>query len=97
MKTEFKLARVGCLVKHVIVLQGSLLSCFLTCAGVFNRLANEIGLLAHVISNFELPGSTKIGKINDKMAPVNSMLITGTITAKQTVRQKVPGLYAVCR
>ena len=29
--------------------------------------------------------------------PVNSMLITGTITAKQKVRQKVPGLYAVCR
>ena len=28
---------------------------------------------------------------------VNSMLITGTITAKQKVRQKVPGLYAVCR
>ena len=30
-------------------------------------------------------------------SPVNSMLITGTITAKQKVRQKVPGLYAVCR
>ena len=29
--------------------------------------------------------------------PVNSMWITGTITAKQKVRQKVPGLYAVCR
>ena len=28
---------------------------------------------------------------------VNSMLITGTITEKQKVRQKVPGLYAVCR
>ena len=28
---------------------------------------------------------------------VNSMWITGTITAKQKVRQKVPGLYAVCR
>ena len=28
--------------------------------------------------------------------PVNSMWITGTITAKQKVRQKVPGLYAVC-
>ena len=33
-----------------------------------------------------------------KVSPVNSMLITGTITAKQKVRQKVdPGLYAVCR
>ena len=31
------------------------------------------------------------------VAAVNSMLITGTITAKQKVRQKVPGLYAVCR
>ena len=29
--------------------------------------------------------------------PVNSMLITGTITAKEKVREKVPGLYAVCR
>ena len=29
--------------------------------------------------------------------PVNSMWITGTITAKQKVRQKFPGLYAVCR
>ena len=28
---------------------------------------------------------------------VNSMWITGTITAKQKVRQKVPGLDAVCR
>ena len=28
---------------------------------------------------------------------VNSMWITGTITTKQKVRQKVPGLYAVCR
>ena len=28
---------------------------------------------------------------------VNSMWITGTITAQQKVRQKVPGLYAVCR
>ena len=27
----------------------------------------------------------------------NSVWITGTITAKQKVRQKVPGLYAVCR
>ena len=30
-------------------------------------------------------------------SPVNSMFITWTITAKQKVRQNVPGLYAVCR
>ena len=35
--------------------------------------------------------------IADDVKAVNSMLITGTITAKQKVRQKVPGLYAVCR
>ena len=29
--------------------------------------------------------------------PVNSMWIAGTITAKQNVRQRLPGLYAVCR
>ena len=34
---------------------------------------------------------------NNYCHPVNSMWITGTITAKQKVRQKVPGLYAVCR
>ena len=32
-----------------------------------------------------------------RQAPVNSMWRTGTITAKQKVRQKVPGLYAVSR
>ena len=32
-----------------------------------------------------------------KPQTVNTMLITRTITAKQKVRQKVPGLYAVCR
>ena len=32
-----------------------------------------------------------------EVVAVNSMWITGTITAKQKVRQKVPGLDAVCR
>ena len=32
-----------------------------------------------------------------RLALVNSMWITGTITTKQKVRQNVPGLYAVCR
>ena len=32
-----------------------------------------------------------------RFSAVNSLLITGTITAKQKVRQKVPGLYAVYR
>ena len=34
---------------------------------------------------------------SSKDQAVNSMWITGTIIAKQKVRQKVPGLYALCR
>ena len=37
------------------------------------------------------------GAVSYLSCPMNSMWITGTITAKQKVRQKVPGLYAVCR
>ena len=52
------------------------------------------------ISNacFFIPATLKAKTLGDRaFAPVNSMLITGTITAKQKVRQQVPGLYAVCR
>ena len=48
-----------------------------------------------VIARLTMHHETVLGDANKK--PVNSMLITGTITAKQKVRQKVPGLYAVCR
>ena len=43
-------------------------------------------------------GETKFLRINAGLyQAVNSIWITGTITAKQKVRQNVPGLYAVCR
>ena len=44
-------------------------------------------------------GSSKKYKDNNSylVNSVNSMWITGTITAKQKVRQNVPGLYVVCR
>ena len=43
------------------------------------------------------PSKRNAGASSGVARTVNSMLITGTITAKQKVRQKVPGLYAVCR
>ena len=42
-----------------------------------------------------LPTAAILETVSHK--PVNSMWITRTITAKQKVRQNVPGLYAVCR
>ena len=49
--------------------------------------------LVNICQSLRVAGKTTTTSFN----PVNSMLITGTITAKQKVRQKVPGLYAVCR
>ena len=62
---------------------------------------DQSGVLPHT-STRRSPNSLErrvksLGTRLSEVETVNSMLITGTITAKQKVRQKVPGLYAVCR
>ena len=74
-------------------------------AAIFENLeesAQNVLLVTNLLSNVR---ANRVPRACDppvlgggnRFPPVNSMWITGTITARQKVRQKVPGLYAVCR
>ena len=77
---------------------------------MFHSRTSLLYLIAHFVACIlatsklrKRPGKSEVDNASwdcfrgHKQKAVNSMLITGTITAKQKVRRKVPGLYAVCR
>ena len=67
---------------------------------ILSELTNQIANLIEVPQSLRFPPQDReiAGYGNEiEYRPVNSMWITGTITAKQKVRGKVPGLYAVTR